>query len=224
MECTARNGCATGEIPRKSGGDPEIFGEGPFLIDPGGFTAESGLTGHVSEFGGGMLVTGFGPDGFSGNEIEGRTSRRNGDGLVDAGFEMHFDAAGELVENGDVLELGNFEISADFAIEASEHVEIEGSGDADGVVVRGDERGDGLHKIRTEEQRIAGTESFTNAGKKIDAGRAVEITDGAAEEKYQEVLIFFATSDDFLETLKIFAFKTDDMDALNVAQLALTHR
>ena len=141
------------------------------------------MTSHVGEFGAGMLVTGFGPDGFSGDEIEGRTSRRNGDGLIDAGFEMHFDAAGELVENGDMLELRNCEIGADFAIEASEQIEIESSGDADGVVVRGDERGDGLNKIRTEEQRIARAESFTNAGKKIDAGRTVEIADGATEEE-----------------------------------------
>lgn len=208
---------------QKLGGDPEIFGEGPFLVDPRGFAAKAGLTSHISEFGVGVLVTGFGPDGFSSDEIEGSASRRNGDGLIDARFKMHFDAAGELVENSDVLKLSNFEIGADFAIEASEQIEIESSGDTDGVVVRGDERGDRLHEIRAEKQRVPGAKSITNAGKKIDAGRTVEVADGATEEEDQEMLIFFAAGDDFLEPLKIFPLETDDVDASNIAKLALAH-
>jgi len=207
----------------KLGGDPEIFGEGPFLVDPGGFAAEAGLASHVGKFRARVFVAGFGPDGFSSDQIEGSTGRGDGNRLVDTGLEMHFDAAGGFIENGDVLELGNVEIGANFAIETSEDIEIEGSGDADGVIVGSDERGDGLHKIRAEEERIAGAKSFANAGKKIDASRAIEIADGAAEEKDEEVLICFAACDDFLKTLKIFAFKTYDMDALNVAEFALTH-
>lgn len=136
---------------------------------------------------------------------------------------MHFDAAGGCIENRDVLKLGNVEISANFAIEASEQIKIKSSGYADGVVVGSDERGDGLHKIRAEKQRIPRVESFANAGKKINAGRAVEIADGATEEEDQEMLIFFAACDDFLKTLKIFPLEAHNMDALNVAEFALTH-
>jgi|ERR1700693_5674724 len=205
------------------GGDPKIFGKGPFLVDPGSFAAEAGLASHVGKFGARVLVTGFGPDGFSCNEIEGRASGRNGDGLVDAGFEMHFDAAGAFIENRDVLKLRNVEIGADFTIEASEQIEIESCSDADGVVVGGDERGDGLHKIRAEEERVPRVESFANAGKKIDASRAIEIADGATEEKDQEMLISFAACDDFLKTLKIFPLEAYDVYALNVAEFTPTH-
>jgi len=63
-------------------------------------------------------------------------------------------------------------------------------------------------------------ENQAQIAKKVRAGGAIEVTDGAAEEKDKKMLARGAAGGDFSETVEIFTFKADNADAVDVAELA----
>ena len=131
---------------------------------------------------------------------------------------MHFNAACFFVEDGQVLELLQLEVGAEFAIDAREKIEIESGGDTDWVVVSGYQCLFGLEHIRAEEQRIAGLENLAQIAKEVGAGEAIEIADGAAEEEDEQMFTRGAAGGDFTQTVEIFALEADDADAIDVPE------
>ena len=108
----------------------------------------------------GELVGVFGVDGFElgeGDSLAGYV-----DGLGDEAFEVHLDAAFVGVPAGAVDEAVEVEVGVKVAVEAGEDVEVEGCGDADCVVVGGEDGGDGLvgagGEVGAEEEGVAGLE------------------------------------------------------------------
>ena len=95
--------------------------------------------------GAGEFVTVFGVYGFAGGEVEVEGGGGGGGGDVDLlggeGFEVHLDAGFGWVPTGSVAEVVEVEVCAEVAVEAGEDVEVEGCGDAGGVVVGGEEVG-----------------------------------------------------------------------------------
>ena len=139
----------------------------------------------------GELVAVFGVDGFACDE--GDAMAADVDGLGDEAFEMHLDAAVGGVPAGAVGEGVEVEVGVEVAVEAGEDVEVEGGGDAGGVVVGGEDGGDGLvgagGEVGAEEEGVAGLEVGAEAaedgvgfvGREVaDAGADVEGEDAAA--------------------------------------------
>src|SRR2546430_6084344 len=96
---------------------------------------------------------------------------------------MHFDAALLRVPAGFVSEFLEAEIGAELAIDASENVHAERGGDACGVVVRKQLRGDIFFEIGADEKGIARRENGADLPKATVGGGAIEIAGGAAEKK-----------------------------------------
>jgi len=107
---------------------------------------------------------------------------------------------------------------AEFAIDAPKKIEIEGGGDTDRVVVRINQCLNGFEHVRAEEKRVPGPENMAQIEKKVRAGGAIEVADGAAEEEDEKMLARSATGSDFAETVEVFTFEADDADAVDVAE------
>ena len=127
---------------------PEVFGEWPLVVDPLGLETEIAGAGEGVEFVERIFVAGLGPDGFTGGEGETHIEGGDVDDLIIKGTKMHFDAVGLLVEEGLVFEPGEVEIAAQFPVDAAEQIEIEGRGNAGGVVVSGKELFHRLDQVR----------------------------------------------------------------------------
>ena len=140
--------------------------------------------------------------------------------MPEAGAEVHFDAVRCLIEEGDVRELLEVEVGAEFAIDAREEVEIEGGGDTDRVVVGVNQGLNGLEHVGAEEERITWLENLAKIAEEVRAGGPIEVTDGAAEEEDEQMLARGPAGGDFAETVEIFAFEADDADAVDIAKLA----
>ena len=112
----------------------------------------------------GELVAVFGVDGFAGEEGDAVHAAVGGDvdGLGDETFEVHLNAAFGGVPAGAVGEGVEVEVGVEVAVEAGEDVEVEGGGDAGGVVVGGEDGGDGLvgagGEVCAEQEGVAGLE------------------------------------------------------------------
>ena len=72
-------------------GDQQIFGKGPFRIDPLGFTEESRPLSETGNLLDAEFVAGFRPDRFPFSECTGEVRGPNRYGLVPCRAEMHFD-------------------------------------------------------------------------------------------------------------------------------------
>ncbi len=199
---------------------PEIFGKPPRRIHPLRLAVEAGVVSEADEFVMGIFVGTFGPDRFVLFELNGYGSFREGNFLPGAGAKVHFDAVRCFVEDGDVGELRKVEVGAEFAIDASQEVEIEGSGDSDRVIVGANQGLHGFEHVGAEQQLVAGQENLTQIVEEIRAGGAIEVADGAAEKKDQQMFASHPARSDFAETVEIFAFEADHADAVDVAELA----
>ena len=131
---------------------------------------------------------------------------------------MHFDAALERVPARFVGEFGEIEIGGEFAVETGKQIEVESGGYAGGVIVSEQLGSHVLHQIGSEEQGVARAEYFSDVAKETFAGSAIEIADGAAEEKDQQVAGGFALVGDGAQAIEIGLLVADDADEVDVAE------
>src|ERR1700751_650631 len=58
---------------------------------------------------------------------------------------------------------------------------------------------------------------------KISAGGAIEVSDRAPEEKYQQMLIVLAAGRHLRQAIQILALEADDADRIDIAEFTLAH-
>ena len=137
-------------------GDGEVM----VVVVEGAGGGEAGGGEEGGEAGFVELVAVFGVDGFALRKADGFAGEV--DGLGVKAFEVHLDARGGGVPAGAVGEGVEVEVGAEFAVEAGEDVFVEGGGDAGGVVIGGEEGGDGFTfaggEVGAEEEGVAGRE------------------------------------------------------------------
>jgi hypothetical protein len=167
---------------------PEIFSETPRLIHPLRLAVEAGVVCEADEFVVRIFVGTFRPDRFILFELNGYRGFRDGGFLPGAGAKVHFDAVRCFIEEGDVRELLEVEVGAEFAIDARKQVEIEGGGHTDWIIIGGDQCFFGLEHVDAEQKRVPGLKNLTQIAKKVRAGGAIEVADGTAEEKHEKML------------------------------------
>ena len=80
----------------------------------------------------------FGPDGFALEKLHAKLGGGNPHGLTAQGAHMHLHAAGFGIDSGHVFELREIEIGIQFAIDASQQIQVEGSGHSIRVVISSD--------------------------------------------------------------------------------------
>ncbi len=168
--------------------DQQVFRERPLIIDPLRGATEAGGAGQGNHFWQRVFVTALSPDGFALEKFNGKLSGVNGNGLAAHGPQVHFNATSLVINSCDVLELRQIEVSVQFAIDASQQVQIEGGGHAKFVVVRRQQLNTGFLQVGSEQQRISGLKNTSNFAEKLDTRRSVEVADGAAEEQYKKML------------------------------------
>ena len=99
-------------------------------------------------------------DSFAGSEVEGEAGTgavgRDMGGLVAERFEVDFDARVGGVPEGAVEEAVGAEVGAELAIEVGEDIAVEGGGDTLGVVVGGEQGGNGFVRGRERGRCPAG--------------------------------------------------------------------
>ena len=120
------------------------------MIDPLRLAAEAGVLRQADEFVLRIFVGAFRPDGLILFELDRDGSFGDCDLLPGAGAEVHFDTAGFFIEDGEVPELLQVEVSAEFAIDAGKKVEIERGGNTDWVIVSGNQCLNGLEHVGAE--------------------------------------------------------------------------
>ena len=106
--------------------------------------------------------------------------------------EVHLDAPFRGIISGQMAEGGKIEIGIQFTIHASQHVEIKGSRNAQGIVIGRQKLRNRLFQICAQEQGISGNQSLAHLGKKKLRGAPFEIADRAAQEENQQLLPGFA--------------------------------
>ena len=176
---------------RVSGCGGEGDGEELVRVAPGAGDGEAGGGEQLIHGRGGEFVTVFGVYGPAGAEDQVESGAGVVSGDVDVlggdGGEMHLDAGVLRVPEGLVGEAAGVEVGAEVAVDAGEDVAVERGGDAGGVVVGGDECGDGFMRARSEvgaeQQRISRSELAAEVleetcgfggGEVADAGADVE--------------------------------------------------
>ena len=128
----------------------------PLFVDPLGVAAEASLSSEPADFSGRIFVAAFGPDGLTCDKIDNAIGLGDRHPLVSFGAQVHFYTAFVLVEADRVLELRQVKISVQFAIDASQQIQIEGCGDAQRIVVGIEQLGNRLLQVGPQQQRVAG--------------------------------------------------------------------
>ena len=72
----------------------------------------------------------FGPNGFALEELDGNTRSGDVHGLAPHRAQVHFNTAGLVIDLCDVLEMSEVEITVQFAVDAGQQVQVEGSGNS----------------------------------------------------------------------------------------------
>src|SRR5579862_793997 len=116
-------------------GDEQIFSEGPLIVDPLCFAAESGDASRFKDFFERIFVAALSPDSFAFEELDGNFGGGNLNRLITFRAKVHFNAASCVVDPGKVLELREIKIGVEFAIDAGEQVEVERGSYAEFVIV-----------------------------------------------------------------------------------------
>ena len=75
-------------------------------------------------------------------------------GHVATRLHVHLDARGDRIEERHVAPVGDIEVGIDAAIGVAQHVQVEGGGHAERIVVRDVERVLVTHEIGPEDQRV----------------------------------------------------------------------
>src|SRR5215471_398271 len=101
---------------------------------------------------------------------------------------MHFDTALVRVPQRQVTEVAQLKITAQFAVDTSQQIQVERRGDSGGIVVRENLRIDIFYQVRTHQQRIARLQSHAHLAQKLICRRPVEIPDRASEKQHTKVL------------------------------------
>src|SRR6266851_7233637 len=156
---------------------------------PGFFYFEGGAVEEGFDGGGGELVAVLGVDGLAGGEVEGKfratTVCGDVDALGDERFEVHLDAGFGGVPDDLVAEGGGVEVGAEVLVEAGEDVEVEGGGDACGIVVGGQECGFVFvaagAEVGSEQKDVAGEELGAEVAEDIGCVAGGEVADAGAD-------------------------------------------
>jgi len=133
---------------------------------------------------------------------------------------MHFDAAGVVVDAGDMSELAQVEIGIEFAIDAGEQVEIESGGHPQFVIVCPEQLGDWFFQIGAQKEGVTRAQSTPNLGQEFNAGMAIKIPNRASQKQHEEMLPALPASGHLQQAIQIFALKTYDTDGIDVAEFA----
>ena len=141
----------------------ERFGESPVGFDPLPDAGPASAPSDARNLFRAELVRRLGPDGFAGGERDGEIERVDTNLLGNARPKMHFDSRLALVVAGFVGELRKLEVAVEFAIDAREQIQVEGRGDADGIVIGAEKLGARLDEIRAEQKVIAGLHALADA-------------------------------------------------------------
>src|SRR5947209_4764623 len=100
----------------------QALSKGPLAVNPLGIALEASFTRQLEQLGERVLVAAFRPDGFILAKIDGEAGARNINCLPAHGLDVHFDAARLGIEEGQVLEVREIEISIELTIDASEQI------------------------------------------------------------------------------------------------------
>src|SRR5579863_4969431 len=157
-------------------------------VGPGLHRSEAGAGEERLRFAGGELVAVLGVDGLIRAEMNAEPESGDGDALGAAADKMHFNARGSAVPDGTMLECFEIELGAELAVQPLKQIQIEGCGDAFGVVVSGDERGYILAQIDAEQESVAGIEMRANAPQKSGGVGGLKVADARADEEDEAAL------------------------------------
>src|SRR5208282_3404620 len=136
---------------------------------------------------------------------------------------MHLHTAGFVIKSGHMLKLREIKIGIEFAIDASQQVQVEGGGYSQFVVVRRQQLNAGFFEVGSEKKRVSGLKNAAHFCQKLNASRAIEVSDRASEEQHEKMLAGRAVRSHFEQSVKIFALEAHDADGFDVAKFAFTH-
>src|SRR5579859_2434269 len=137
---------------------------------------------------------------------------------------MHFDALFTLVVADYMLESGQIEIAANFAVDAREYILIERRRHTDRVVVCRFQYWKRLLQVGRQQQRIISAQNGAHIPEKLIAGRAIEVPDSAAEEKNQQSLPVAATRSHLLQSIEVGAFEAHQANHIHLPQFQLASK
>ena len=133
------------------------------------------------------FVAGFGPDSFIAGQLDIQREMIKANNLVNAGAQAHFDTMSLVIVAGLMLEVAEDKTGAQFTVDASKKIKVEGGSDAGGVVVSGEKFVDGFDEIGGQKERIAGLQAVMDFGKELQGGIRAKIANAAAEKQDKEM-------------------------------------
>src|ERR1700692_4660342 len=131
--------------------DQKILSEGPLIVNPLRFAAETGSDRHVANFLKRIFITAFSPDGFAFQKLNRELSCIDIHRLAAHGAKVHLHAAILMIDCCLVLKLRNIEVGVEFSVEARQQVQIKGSSHAQLVVVSCDQLRAGLYQVSAKQ-------------------------------------------------------------------------
>ena len=98
---------------------------------------------------------------------------------------MHLNAPFRLVPDGLMLKLTEVEIRTQLAINAAQHIEVEGRGNTGWIVISKQHAIAIFDQVGADQKRIARQEPLSQVAQELDGALALEISDSAAEKQNQ---------------------------------------
>jgi hypothetical protein len=135
------------------------------------------------------------------------------------GDQVHLDPAALLVPPRLVAEGLDVEVAVELAVDAGQHVAIEGGGHAGGVVVRGQEHRHRLDQVGGQEQHVARAQAGADVGEELVGGLAIEVADGAAEKEHDRRPLA-AAGQRGVEAGQVLVLDHVDLDAVDAVEVA----
>ena len=131
------------------------------------------------------FVAVLGMDALAFLEMEAAAKVLHPDGLFIEAFQMHLNARLAPVPEGEMLKAVKIKAAAEFAIDAHEHVLVEGGGHALSVIVSGVKNVGVFDQIKADEQRVAWLQRGVHALEKCQSFFRLKVADGGADEESQ---------------------------------------
>src|SRR5581483_2092110 len=164
---------------------------------------KTGLFCHLADFSSRVFMAALRPDGLSFPQFDRESRTANFNFLRLTGTQVHFHAASRGIEAGFVSEVLEDEVPFQLAIDPSQKIQIERRRDTKRIVVRGQQLPSRFLEVGSKQETISGAKGPAHSPQKIDARRTIEVANGAAQEKNEDVFVLGAPGRDFDEAIEV---------------------
>src|SRR3981081_4719688 len=136
---------------------------------------------------------------------------------------MHFNTSSFAIDPSHMLELIEGKVSSELAVYAGKHIQIEGRGDPEFIVIGREHLRIRFFQVRSEKHCVSWHKNMSHFLQEAHSRGTIEASNCAAQEKNRKRLTPPTLSRDFQQSIQIFTLAAENADRINVTQFAFAH-